>query len=183
MTFLSSFLLIVGQLQVIVCHECFLVYVFRYYCLPCTVSTFHAATSHWQWSLFLYIVSSQVFELSLFTTTLNILFGESRSPFSTGTKVVTAVHCNEHLVAMRTKTINTEAVAFFSVYMLYRSSKFCNLLLLVGNRTRLHFQSYWSCFFDVWISLSLDWDLNAYKVWLALVETMNMDIVGQHQSQ
>ena len=60
----------------------------------------------------LYIVASQCIELSLFDTTLNILFSEGRTQLLTGTEVVKATHGFKHSVAMRTKPINTEAVNF-----------------------------------------------------------------------
>ena len=61
---------------------------------------------------FTFMASTQIIELCLFTTTLNILFGESRSHSLTGKKVVKAAHCFEHSAAERIKTINTEAVSF-----------------------------------------------------------------------
>ena len=59
---------------------------------------------------FLYIASPHFIELSFYTTRINILLSGRRSSFLTVTKVVRASHCFEHSVAMRTKTINTEAV-------------------------------------------------------------------------
>ena len=61
----------------------------------------------------LYIVSSQCIELSLFATTLNILFSEGRTQFLTRTEVLKANHGFKHSVAMRTKPINTETVNNF----------------------------------------------------------------------
>ena len=60
----------------------------------------------------LYIVSSQCIELSLFATTLNILFSERRTQLLTETEVVQATHGFKHSVAMRTEPNNTEAVNF-----------------------------------------------------------------------
>ena len=58
------------------------------------------------------IVSSQCIELSLLATTFNILFSERRTQLSTDAEVVKAIHGFKHSVAMRTKSINTEAVNF-----------------------------------------------------------------------
>ena len=63
-------------------------------------------------AFFLYIVSSQCIELSLFATTLNIFFSERWEELLTRTKVIKATHCFKHSVVWRTKLINTEAVNF-----------------------------------------------------------------------
>ena len=52
---------------------------------------------------------------------------------------------------------------FSSVYPLYRNSRFCNLVLFVNIRTWPYYQSYGSCFVEVWICLSVDQDPTAYK--------------------
>ena len=44
---------IIAQLQVNVCKECFLGYVFWHYRWSCRVSTVHTPTFQWQWGLFL----------------------------------------------------------------------------------------------------------------------------------
>ena len=65
-----------------------------------------------------------------------------------------------------------------SVCLLYRSSRFCNRVLLVENRTWPCFQSYGSCFVEVRVYLSLDWDSNISKDWWAKVDTSRRGIVG-----
>ena len=64
-------------------------------------------------AFFLYTVSSQCVETSLLATTLNTLFSERGTQFSTETEVVKATHGFKHSVTMRTKPINTEAIIFF----------------------------------------------------------------------
>ena len=61
----------------------------------------------------LYKVSSQRIELSLLATTLKIFFSERKTQFLTGTEMAKATQAIENSVAMRTKSINTEAVNFF----------------------------------------------------------------------
>ena len=63
-------------------------------------------------ALFLYKVSFDFIELSLFTTKLNIFFSERRLNLLTRTKVVKTAHCFDYSVAMQKETINTEAVNF-----------------------------------------------------------------------
>ena len=60
----------------------------------------------------LYIISSQCIELSLFATTLNILFSERGAQLLTGTEVIKATHGFKYSVAMRTNPIHAEAVNF-----------------------------------------------------------------------
>ena len=63
-------------------------------------------------TFFLYIVSSQCIELSLFAITLNILISERSTQLLTGAEEVKASHGFKDSVAMKTKPINTEAVNF-----------------------------------------------------------------------
>ena len=59
------------------------------------------------------MAASQLIELSLLTSTLNILLGESWSNTLTGTEVIKAAHGIKRGVAIKRKTIKTEAVNFF----------------------------------------------------------------------
>ena len=86
---------------------------FCYYWFSCTVPLFTLLHFNAREVSVSDIAPSQFTELSLFPTTLNNLFGETGSNFLTGTKMVKAAHCLEHIAAMKTKTINTEAVNFF----------------------------------------------------------------------
>ena len=68
-----------------------------------------------------------------------------------------------------------------SVCLLYRSSRFRNLVTLNEFWTRPFYKIYCSCFVEVWIYLSLEWDSNAYKDLWACVDSSNMIIFDQHQ--
>ena len=60
----------------------------------------------------LYIALSQFIDFFFRTATSDIFFSEIMAELLTGTKVVKATHCFKHIIAMRTKPINAEAVNF-----------------------------------------------------------------------
>ena len=81
------------------------------------------------------IASSQFNELSLFTTSRNSFFNESRPKIMTETKMVKSAHCFDQRVAERTKSINIKTVNFL---LCARSVKafnftFCSFLLKIGH--------------------------------------------------
>ena len=79
----------------------------------------------------LYIASSQFIEFSFLTTTFDIFLGERCTQLLTDTKVVTAIHCFKHNIALRLKPINTEGVNFLlsacSVENLSFTTRSCSL--------------------------------------------------------
>ena len=131
----------------------------------------------------LYIGSSQCIELSLFATTLNILFSERTTQLLTGIEVVKATHGFKHSVAMRTKPINTEAVSFLLSACCKEAFNFIFWSCSLEMRHDHIFQNRGSCFVEVWIYSFLNRNPNAYKDRSAWVDTSSMGIVGLRQSQ
>ena len=158
------------------CKESFLGFVFSHFCLSCKCSPFTLSHFNDSEAFFSYIAASQFFELSFRTTTFDSFLNERRSNLLTGTNVIKAVHGFKRSIAKRTKK-SLPKQSFFPLCPLYKNSRFCNLVLFVENRAWPYFQSYWSCFVEVYICLSVDRDPSAYKDRRAWVYTSNMDIV------
>ena len=64
-------------------------------------------------AFFSYIAAPQFIEFFHLTTTFNTLLNERRSNLLTRRRVIKAAHGFERIIAMKTKTINTEACSFF----------------------------------------------------------------------
>ena len=86
------------------------------------------------------------------------------------------------VVAMRTKP-STLKQSFFSVCLLYKSTRLCNLVLFLEIRTWPYFQRCGSCFVAVWIYLlSLEipmyttagWDIEYGYSWLVSIPTVDL---------
>ena len=85
--------------------------------------------------------------------------------FFTGTKLVKACHCVEYSVAMKTKFINLETVNFLRSACSVEAFnfRFWSCSLEIGHDLIPYFQSYGSCFNEVWIYWFLNRDPIAYK--------------------
>ena len=100
-----------------------------------------------------------------------------------GQKLAKATHCFEHSGAMRNKNHEHWISRIFSVFLLYRSSRFCNLVFFVENKTWQYSHGYMSCFVKVWNYWCPGRGSNAYRDYWANVDTTNIDEVGQNQYQ
>ena len=111
--------------------------------------------------LFLRITSSQFTELSFLATALNIFVSERGSCFLTGKEMIKAAYCFKYSVAIRTKSkLKLKKSSFFCVVVVLNLPLWF-LVLFVEIKAWTFFQSYGSCFVEVWINLSLNRDLNA----------------------